>query len=89
MGKDGSVVEHNNEFNVVISQLDLIKIDFDDEICALILLFSQYDSWNTIVNSVTIYSESRSLTSDEVHDLIQSEGIHGKKMVNPCLLMKW
>ena len=40
MPKGGSVVEHLNSFNPAVNQLVSVRIEFDDEICALILLAS-------------------------------------------------
>ena len=37
---DGYVANHINEFNMAISQLSSVKINFEDEIKALILLSS-------------------------------------------------
>ena len=49
MSEGGSVVYHINEFNVIVSQLNLLKINFKDEIKALILMSSFPESWDTIV----------------------------------------
>ena len=40
----GTVVDHINEFNMIISQLSSAKINFDDEIKALILMSSLPES---------------------------------------------
>ena len=40
MREGASVTNHINEFNVIISQLSSVEIDFEDEVCALILLSS-------------------------------------------------
>lgn len=40
MGKDGSVAEHQSEFNTVSCQLSSIGINFEDEVRALVLLSS-------------------------------------------------
>lgn len=44
MGEAALVVEHFNKTNMIVSQLSLVEIDYDDEIRALILLFSLPDS---------------------------------------------
>lgn len=36
-GECTSVAKHVNQFNTIVSQLTLVEINFDDEICALIL----------------------------------------------------
>ena len=33
MRDDASVTNHINEFNVIISQLSSVEIDFEDEVC--------------------------------------------------------
>jgi hypothetical protein len=40
MSKGGFVADHLNEFNIVTNQLNSVKVDFDDEIRALIILCS-------------------------------------------------
>ena len=40
MAESGRVAEHLNEFNTLISQLESIEVNFDNEIRALILLSS-------------------------------------------------
>jgi len=38
MVESGSIAEHLNEFNMLKSQLELVKNNFDDKIIALVLL---------------------------------------------------
>jgi hypothetical protein len=38
MSKGGSVADHLNEFNTVTNQLSSVKVDFDDEFRALLIL---------------------------------------------------
>jgi hypothetical protein len=40
MSEGGSVADHLNEFNMVTNQLSYIKVDFDDEVRALLILCS-------------------------------------------------
>ena len=40
MAESASVAQHLNEFNTITNQLLPVEIDFDDEICALIVLAS-------------------------------------------------
>ena len=49
MSEGGSVVDHINEFDMIVSQLSSILINFEDEIKALILMSSLPESWDTIV----------------------------------------
>lgn len=44
MNEGGNIQDHVNNFNSVTSQLNLVKIDFDDEIKVLLLLFSLLES---------------------------------------------
>lgn len=85
-GKGMSVIEHINEFNVVISQLNLIDIDFDNDVHALILLFSMNGSWNTTNTTISNSFRSRNLMLDKIRDIILSEDIYGKNLVNLYLL---
>jgi hypothetical protein len=38
MLEGGSIVDHLNEFNMVTNQLSSVKVDFDDEVRALLIL---------------------------------------------------
>ena len=38
MSEGGSVADHLNEFNTVTNQLSSLKVDFDDEVRALLIL---------------------------------------------------
>ena len=40
MAENASIAQHLNEFNTITNQLSSVEIDFDDEICALIVLAS-------------------------------------------------
>ena len=40
MAENVSIEQHLNEFNTITNQLSSVEIDFDDEICALIVLAS-------------------------------------------------
>ena len=40
MAENASGAQHLNEFNTITNQLSSVEIDFDDEICALIVLAS-------------------------------------------------
>jgi hypothetical protein len=46
MSEGGSVTNHLNEFNMVANQLSSVKMDFDDEFSALLILCSFLESWN-------------------------------------------
>jgi hypothetical protein len=53
MSEGGSVVDHLNEFNTVTNQLSSVKVDFDDEVRALLILCSLPKSWNGLVMVVS------------------------------------
>jgi hypothetical protein len=40
MSEGGYVADHLNEFNTVTNQLSFVKVNFDDEVRALLILFS-------------------------------------------------
>jgi hypothetical protein len=40
MSEGGSIADHLNEFNTVTNQLSYVKVDFDDEVRALLILCS-------------------------------------------------
>jgi hypothetical protein len=44
MSEGGSVADHLNEFNMVTNQLSSVKVDFDDEVRALLILCSLPES---------------------------------------------
>ena len=45
MSENGSVSDHINEFNMIVSQLNCVDINFKNEIKALILMLSLPESW--------------------------------------------
>ena len=42
------IARHLNEFNTITNQLSSVEIEFDDEICALIVLASLPNSWEAM-----------------------------------------
>ena len=40
MSKGGSISYHLNEFNMVTNKLSFVKVDFDDKVKALLIMFS-------------------------------------------------
>jgi hypothetical protein len=74
MPEGGSVVDHLNEFNTVTNQISSIKVDFDDEVRALLILCSLSESWNGLVMAVNnSVSSSNTLKFDDVFGVILSE----------------
>jgi len=52
-------------------------IKFDDEVQALLLLFSLPDSWSGTVTAVTSSVGSDGFTFEKIRDLILSEDVNG------------
>ena len=53
LDEEKSVAEHLNEFQDVINQLANMKVNFDDELQALLLMSSLSESWETLVVSLS------------------------------------
>ena len=66
MSEGESVVDHINEFNIIVRQLSSVKINFEDEIKALILMSSLPESWDTVVASISSSRGSNKLKFDEI-----------------------
>jgi hypothetical protein len=74
MLEGGSVADHLNEFNIVTNQLSSVKVDFDDEVRALLILCSLPEIWNGLFVAVSNYvSGSNTLKFDDVVGVILSE----------------
>jgi hypothetical protein len=74
MSEGGSVADHLNDFNMVTNQLSSVKVDFDDEVRALLILCSLPESWNGLVMVVSnSISGSNTLKFDDVVGVILSE----------------
>jgi hypothetical protein len=79
MSEGGSVADHLNEFNMVTNQLSSVKVDFDDEVRALLILCSLPESWNGLVMAVSnSLSGSNTLKFDDVVGVILSEEMRRK-----------
>ena len=79
MSKGGSDAYHLNEFNMVTDQLSSVKLDFDDEARALLILCSFPESWNSLVMVVSNFvSGSNTLKFDDVVGVILSEEMRRK-----------
>jgi hypothetical protein len=65
------VADYLNEFNMVTNQLGSIKVDFDYDVRALIILCSLQESWNDLVMAVSnSVSSSNTLKFDDVVGVI-------------------
>jgi hypothetical protein len=74
MSEGGSVADHLNYFNMVTNQLSSVKVDFDDEVRALLILCSLPERWNSLVMVVSnSVSGSNTLKFDDVVGVILSE----------------
>jgi len=79
MTEGGSVTEHINEFNTILTQLSSVNITIDDEIRALILLSSLPESWSATVTAVSSSSGSTKLKLNDIRDLVLSEDIRRRE----------
>ena len=79
MSKGRSVVDHLNEFNTLTSQLSSVKVNFDEEVRALLILCSLPESWNRLVMVVSNFvPSSNTLKFDDVVGVILSEEMQRK-----------
>ena len=69
MSKGGFVVDHMNEVNMIASQLSSVKINFEDEIKALILISSLPKLWDIVVAATS------KLKFDKIQDVVLSKSI--------------
>jgi hypothetical protein len=82
MSKGGYVADHLNEFNTVTNKLSYVKVDFDDEVRALVILCSLPESWNGLVMAISNFvSGSNTLKFDDVVGVILSEEMRRKAQV--------
>ena len=75
MAENASVAQHLNEFNTITNQLFSIEIDFDDEICALIILASLPNNWKAMRITVSNSTRKEKLKYNDIQDLILAEEI--------------
>ena len=67
MSEGGCVTDHLNEFNTLISHLSSVKVIFDDEVRALLILCLFPESWNSLVMDVSNFvPSSNTLKFDDV-----------------------
>jgi len=79
MVEGGSMTDHLNEFNTIVSQLTSVNVKFDEEVRALLILCSLLERWNSLVMAVSnsIFG-SNTLKFDDVVGVILSEEIRRK-----------
>ena len=81
MSEYGSIAKHLNEFNSVTYQLSSVKVDFDDEVRALLILCSLPESWNSLVMVVSnSVSGSNTLKFDYFIGVILSKEMRRKNI---------
>jgi hypothetical protein len=74
ISEGGFVADHLNEFNSVTNQLSYVKVDFDDEVRALLTFCSLLESWNDLIMAISNYvSGSNTLKFDDVVGVILSK----------------
>jgi hypothetical protein len=79
MLEGGSVADHLNEFNMVTNQLSSTKVEFYDEVMALLILCSLLERWNSLVMVVSkSISGSNTLKFDDGVGVILSEEMQRK-----------
>jgi hypothetical protein len=82
MLEGGSVADHLNEFNMVTNQISYVKVNFDDEVRALLILYSLSESWKGLVMAVSNSAfGSNTLKFDDVIGVILRRKCDGKAQV--------
>jgi hypothetical protein len=81
MSKGGSIANHLNEFNTIVTnQLSFVKVDFYDEVRYFFILCSLPKSWNNSIMAVSnSVSGSNTLKFDDVFGVILSEEMQRNK----------
>ena len=64
-----------NDFNTITNQLSSVKIDFDDEIHALIVLVSLPNSWEAMRMVVSNSTGNSKLKYNDIRDLILAKEV--------------
>ena len=75
MSEGGLIDDHINEFNMIISQLSSVEINFEDEIKALILMSSLPESWDIVVATISSSRGSDKLKFGEIRYVVLNESI--------------
>ena len=76
MTEGGSIADHLNEFNTLTSQLISVKMIFEDEVMALLILFSLSERWKKLAMDVINFVPcSGTLELDDVVVLILSQKV--------------
>ena len=65
---------------MIVSQLNSVDINFEDEIKALILMPSLPESWDSVVSVISSSRGSEKLKFDEICDVVLSENIRKREV---------
>ncbi|XP_023763707.1 retrovirus-related Pol polyprotein from transposon TNT 1-94 [Lactuca sativa] len=76
MKEGGSVTDHVNEFNSILSRLTSVEIKFEDEVHELLLLSSLPKSWLETVTTINSSAGGAKLTFESIRDSILGEDVH-------------
>ena len=80
MSETGSVSDHINEFNMIVSQLNSVDINFDDEIKALILMSSLTEFMDTVFATISNSRGSQKQKFNEIRDVVLSKSIRKREV---------
>jgi hypothetical protein len=81
MSEGGFVEDHLNEFNTITNHLSSIKVDFYDEIRAILILCSFPERWNGLVMVVSnSVSGSNTIKFDDIVGVILSKEMRRKRI---------
>ena len=79
MSENKNFKEHLNAFNEITDQLMSVKIEFDDEVQALLILGQLPESWKGTVQSISGAFGKEKLKFSEVVDMIMTEEIRRRE----------
>ena len=65
---------------MIVSQLNSVDINFEDEIKVLILMSSLPESWDTVVSAINSSRGSEKLKFDGIRDVVLSESIRKREV---------
>ena len=65
---------------MIVSQLNSVDINFNDEIKALILMSSLPESWDTVVAAISSSRGTEKLKFDEIRDVVLSKSIRKREV---------
>ena len=79
MAENASIAQHLNKFNTITNQLSFVKIDFANEIHALIVLARLPNSWEAMRMAVSNSTGKEKLKYNDIRDLIIAEEIRRRE----------